>query len=170
MILHDYGYETVEISIAVVDGSSMRQLNNRYLQHDYDTDVLSFVLDCDPDIGLLNGQLIVSTDTAAEMAGQLDLSLDAELLLYVVHGSLHLVGFDDKTPTGADEMRQAEKEYLAKFNLPHVWSRQRALAEGETVEDPASHAGHANLVKQKSESPQELKSKLESDSSPSEGA
>ena len=130
MILADYGFMTAEVSIAVVDDPTMRELNNRYLQHDYETDVLSFVLDCEPDDGILNGQLIVSSDTAKRFAEQLKISLDAELLLYVVHGSLHLVGFDDKTDEAASEMRAAEKEYLAKFNQPHVWSSDRAMADG----------------------------------------
>ena len=48
-------------------------------------------------------------------------SMQDELLLYVIHGTLHLVGLDDKSPSGAAEMRLAEKKYLAESGVEHRW-------------------------------------------------
>lgn len=120
MILDDYGYDSAEISIAVVDDPTIRQLNLQYLQHDYETDVLSFLLDSSEDF--LAGQLIVSTDTAHRVAAELGTSPADELLLYVVHGSLHLVGLDDTAPDLTCEMRNAEKLYLTKMGVAYHWA------------------------------------------------
>ena len=109
-------------SIAIVDDPAMRKLNKQYLDHDYETDVLSFVLQYDDELGELQGQLIVSTDTAATMASEVGGTMQQELLLYVVHGTLHLVGYDDKAPDDAREMRDAERRYLESVGLTHRWN------------------------------------------------
>ena len=119
MIADDHEVVRAEISVAVVDDSTIRQLNQKYLQHDYETDVISFVLDWNETAGTLLGQLIVSTDTAATLAQDVGSTMQEELLLYVIHGMLHLVGYDDKQPAAAIEMRAAEKEYLSRFNIQH---------------------------------------------------
>ncbi len=126
-ILDDYGFARGEISIAVVDDQAMRELNRQYLDHDYETDVLSFVLDLDPDQGLLNGQLIVSADTAAREAAELGVPLQSELMLYVTHGTLHLVGFDDQDPASVLEMRSMEQEFLAAFDIVPRWDASEEL-------------------------------------------
>ena len=119
MIADDHEIKRSEISVAIVDDPTIRTLNQQYLQHDYETDVISFVLDWDEDIGSLLGQLIVSTDTAAALAADVGSTMQEELLLYVIHGMLHLVGYDDKDPAAAIEMRAAEKEYLSRFDIQH---------------------------------------------------
>lgn len=121
-ILDDHAIAKSEISIAIVDDPAIRKLNKQYLNHDYETDVISFVLDVDESIGYLTGQLVVSTETAARMANEVGGTMQEELLLYVVHGTLHLVGFDDKDPLDAEEMRSAEKRYLHAMGIEHRWS------------------------------------------------
>ena len=119
MIADDHEIGRAEISVAIVDDPTIRQLNQQYLQHDYETDVISFVLDWNETARALLGQLIVSTDTAATLAQDVGSTMQEELLLYVIHGMLHLVGYDDKQPAAAIEMRAAEKEYLSRFNIQH---------------------------------------------------
>lgn len=121
MILSEHGFTDGEVSIAIVDDPNMRMLNKEYLNHDYETDVLSFALDTDAEGKRLNGQLIVSADTAQSVAGEIGISLDDELLLYVVHGMLHLVGYLDKTPAEKEKMRKAEADYLSRFGVKHHW-------------------------------------------------
>lgn len=120
-ILADHQIARSEISIAVVDDPAIRQLNNQYLGHDYETDVISFVLDYDEDAGALAGQLIVSSDTANRLAAEVGVQMQDELLLYVIHGTLHLVGYDDHEPADITEMRDAEKRYLNQFGVEHRW-------------------------------------------------
>ena len=104
-----------EISIAVVDDPTMHQLNRQYLQHDYPTDVLSFVLHSDEES--LEGEIIVSADTAATTCAEYGWSAFDELTLYVIHGTLHLVGYDDHSPRDRKQMRAKEAEYLAMAGL-----------------------------------------------------
>jgi probable rRNA maturation factor len=114
-ILGDAGYTAGEVSIAIVDDAAMHALNRQYLEHDYPTDVLSFVLEEDEQ--RLIGQLIVSADYASREAPTFGWTTDDELLLYTIHGALHLVGYDDQEPGLKAEMREQEKVYLARFGL-----------------------------------------------------
>ncbi len=121
MILNDHHIDSAEISIALVDDPTIREINNSYLGHDYETDVISFLLDYDSDREYLSGQLIVSTDTAATVATELKIPMDHEILLYVIHGTLHLVGLDDTSQELADEMRVAERHYLSFLGVDYRW-------------------------------------------------
>lgn len=105
-----------EISIAVVDDAKMHELNLRYLNHDYATDVLSFRLDDDGE-ECLEGEIIVSIDTAEREALEYGWKRENELLLYVIHGALHLVGYNDSEMKDRKAMREAEASHLARFGL-----------------------------------------------------
>ena len=104
-----------EISLTIVDDARMQELNREHLEHDYPTDVLSFLLDRSDD--RLDGEIIVSADYAAAEADRYGWGKENELLLYVVHGALHLIGYDDTTPEAAAEMRAQERLQLATFGL-----------------------------------------------------
>jgi probable rRNA maturation factor len=114
-ILADEGYATAYVSIAIVDDATIRPLNARYLGHDYATDVLSFVLEQDD--SKLEGEVIVSAQTAQASAERFGWRADDELLLYVIHGTLHLVGYDDLTEEALPAMRARERHYLSHFGL-----------------------------------------------------
>ena len=118
--------QSASISLALVDDPTMHELNREYLDHDYPTDVLSFVLECDGTHVV--GQLIASVDTAVENAGQYGWTPTEELLLYVVHGSLHLVGYDDRQPEEREAMREAESAHLHKLGI-EVPASHHAVAE-----------------------------------------
>lgn len=120
-ILEPHGFRTGEVSLAMVTDPAMRELNRQYLGHDYETDVLSFLLDSDPDAGSIEAQLIVSVDTAVREATRLATPWEEELMLYVAHGTLHLVGLDDGTPEGRADMRAAEREVLGRFGIEPRW-------------------------------------------------
>jgi len=115
-VLEDSQFTSAAISLAVVDDATIHALNRQYLNHDYATDVLSFVLD--ESDGHLEGEVIFSADTAAAAASsEAHWSVAAEQLLYVIHGTLHLTGYDDKSPADAQEMRTAERKHLRQFGL-----------------------------------------------------
>ncbi|HWB12230.1 MAG TPA: rRNA maturation RNase YbeY [Pirellulales bacterium] len=107
------GIDSGEISLAVVDDPTIHDLNRRWLDHDEPTDVLSFVLERSD--SSVDGEIIVSADTARARAGEFGWSAEAELTLYVIHGALHLVGYDDKEPAARAEMRQREQFYLGRL-------------------------------------------------------
>jgi probable rRNA maturation factor len=109
-VLESEGITSGTLSIAVVSDRAIRPLNRRYLQHDYATDVLSFLLDAGPKT--LEGEVIVSADTAATQASEYGSSVADELLLYVIHGTLHLIGYDDTTPAARKRMLARQRRYL----------------------------------------------------------
>lgn len=118
-ILAEEGVNSGQISVALVDDHTIHEINRRHLQHDYPTDVISFVLDSHD--GYLDGEVVASADTANAVAKDLGWPAQNELLLYVVHGTLHLVGYDDLSDSDRDEMRTRERKYLAHFGLVPPW-------------------------------------------------
>jgi probable rRNA maturation factor len=84
----------------------MRAINKKYLDHDDVTDVLTF------DLGETGGEIIICPRVAAAQARAHRTSTENEIILYVVHGILHLAGFDDRKPKDTLQMRRMEKELL----------------------------------------------------------
>lgn len=135
LALSDSDYDDVTVSVAVVDDETIHELNNQFLQHDYPTDVLSFVLEDEPP--RLEGEIVVSVDTARQHAAEAVWSPDDELALYIVHGALHLAGYRDKSPGDAAEMRQAEAMVLDQLGIVRSSSDLRWQPEASASDDAA---------------------------------
>jgi len=105
-----------EVHVTVVDDRRIRALNTRYLGIRRATDVLAFDL-AGPGPARLWGEVIVSVETAARQARRLGVPLTAELDLLVVHGLLHLAGYDDHEPRRARRMHERAREILG--GRPH---------------------------------------------------
>lgn len=118
-VLTGEGFKSAHISLAIVDDVEMHALNNKFLAHDEPTDVLSFVLE--ESDGRVEGEIIASTDTAARQGARVGMETADELLLYLVHGTLHLCGYDDTTDETEEVMRERERHYLAKLGIKHLW-------------------------------------------------
>ncbi|MFQ5730563.1 MAG: rRNA maturation RNase YbeY [Planctomycetaceae bacterium] len=114
--LQSEGIESAEISVAVLDDAAIHALNRDYLDHDCPTDVLSFALS-DAGGEHLEGEIILSAETACRWAAEFDWSPHDELVLYLVHGLLHLAGYDDHSPDDRNAMRQREQAVLARWDL-----------------------------------------------------
>jgi probable rRNA maturation factor len=118
-VLDGEGIADYEISLAFVDSPTIQRLNKRFLNHDEPTDVLSFPLS-DPHARKLAGELVVGVEVAKEQAAGRGHDVHAELALYVIHGILHLCGYDDKTDDGSRQMRERERHYLGTLGLPAI--------------------------------------------------
>lgn len=110
-VLTGEGIADAEVSLAIVDDPTIRDLHRRYLGLDDPTDVLSFMLERTET--WLEGEVIVSADTARTAAPRYGCSPAEELLRYVIHGTLHLAGYRDYTPRERATMRAGERRYLA---------------------------------------------------------
>ena len=99
--------------LCFVNDKLMRRYNRQYHKSDYPTDVLSFCLSEDPDYIL--GEIIISTDTAKYNSRIYKTNPIKELNLYVIHGILHILGYDDLSPEDRKVMRKKEKYYLSKI-------------------------------------------------------
>jgi probable rRNA maturation factor len=109
------GVTLAEVDVAVVDESEMAGLNRRYLSHAGLTDVLSFDLS-DSQTGCgLSLQIIVCGEVAVRQGRAHGPSPRQELMLYVVHGLLHQMGYDDSSIRGAARMHAREDEILSAF-------------------------------------------------------
>jgi len=113
-VLKDEGIAEAEISLAIVDDPTIRDLHRRYLGHDEPTDVISFVLERAE--GRLEGEVIVSADTARTAAARYGWTPAEELLLYVIHGMLHLVGYRDDTPRQRVKMSALQQSYITRIS------------------------------------------------------
>lgn len=118
-VLSDEEATLVHLSVVLAGHETVRRLNQSYLDHDYNTDVLSFSLRDGPAPDLpeapenaVEGEVYVDLDTAAERHEEFDTSFEREAYRYLIHGLLHLVGYDDATSTGQETMRQKENQYL----------------------------------------------------------
>jgi probable rRNA maturation factor len=98
-----------EIVCLVTDDRELRKLNREFRGADYATDVLSF-----PSTG--GGEIAISLDRAKHQASEHGHSLDQELRILMLHGTLHLAGMDHETDSG--EMARAEIRWRKRFGLP----------------------------------------------------
>jgi len=128
-VLGGEGIRCASLSIALVDEAAIHAVNRRHLGHDWPTDVISFRLS-EPGEPSLVGELVVSAERAVSVARRLGIDAQAELALYVVHGLLHLCGYDDRTPHDVDAMRRREGEVLAREGLTNTFPLV-ALAEAD---------------------------------------
>jgi probable rRNA maturation factor len=104
------------IDVAIVDDAQSKEVNVRHLQHDWETDVISFPYHAEQ--GQLEGELVISWETAWRESQSQRWPAITELVLYAIHGTLHLTGMDDATPSQRAAMRSAEKELLAALQPP----------------------------------------------------
>lgn len=101
-----------ELCVSLVSDVDMRELNRRYRQIDTTTDVLCFPQKSDVNPDLL-GDIVISYQTALRHSRRLEITVEEELRLLIVHAVLHLLGFDHKKKKERETMREKEKEVLS---------------------------------------------------------
>ena len=134
------GVNRATISIALVDNSTIHDLNRRHLGHDWPTDIITFPLS-DPDEPILSGELVISAEMAATTADQAGIAPWDELALYVVHGLLHLTGYDDTDLEDRAMMRQRETAILALAGLSNTYP----AVTGAEHSEPAAGMGRESV-------------------------
>lgn len=122
-VLENERIRRASVSLALVDDATIHALNRRFLGHDWPTDVLSFPLG--EDDAELTGEIVISVERAVAEAGTRGLEPTAEVLLYLTHGLLHLVGYDDRTPRQAARMHRREAELLAQKGISGLFENER---------------------------------------------
>jgi probable rRNA maturation factor len=113
------GVAACKVTVAFVDDAHIHRLNNQFLRHDEPTDVLTFPY-TPPGAKVLEGEVVIGYGVAKEYAADRGHAAELELLLYTVHGCLHLCGYTDGDAASAAEMRAKEREYLTKLGLPDI--------------------------------------------------
>lgn len=116
-VLAAAGESSSELSVELVGDRRMRSLNRRYRKKDRTTDVLAFAMrEAANPCPILLGDVVISIPAAARQAGEAGRSLDEELAALLVHGVLHLCGYDhERGEREALRMRRRERAILGKI-------------------------------------------------------
>jgi rRNA maturation RNase YbeY len=110
-IIHKEGYKAGEISIIFCTDAYLSEINIKYLKHNTLTDIITF--DLSEQEGMIQGDIYISIERAKENAKAFKVSLKAETSRLMVHGILHLAGYNDKTADEKKVMTSKEDYYLS---------------------------------------------------------
>jgi probable rRNA maturation factor len=116
-----------DIGIYVISAIEMARLNETFLDHPGSTDVITFPYHKSPADRSIHGEIFISMDDALKQAKQFRTSWQAEIVRYLVHGVLHLKGFDDRTAGARKAMKREENKRVKQLarlfpfkNLEHL--------------------------------------------------
>ena len=114
LIVDEEGFMLGELAIQFVSDEYLYEMNKEVLDHDYYTDIITI----DFNVGeLVSGDLFISIERVEENATELGVSFDEELSRVIIHGVLHLCGYEDGTDEEKEEMRERENYYLTKLTV-----------------------------------------------------
>jgi probable rRNA maturation factor len=131
-----------ELSIAMVGDQQMSELHERFMSIAGPTDVLTFPLENDARGRTTSGELVLCVPEARRRAREHRVLLAHELLLYAIHGMLHLSGYDDRTDRGYKTMHSTEDDLLCRLGIGPVFRPASAGANR-----PSSFKGSAKSRK-----------------------
>ena len=150
-VLTEEGASNKEVSILFVSNREITDLNAKYLSREGPTDVLAFPMHAGENDGPRNhagawlGDVVVSAERAVEYAQEHRLDPAEELSLYLVHGLLHLLGYDDADPRDRRKMRRRERELMqgarSRGILLRVETPETRADSTPTSSSPSSHSG-----------------------------
>jgi probable rRNA maturation factor len=106
------GYKLSELTYIFCTDEYLLQINQQYLDHDTYTDIITF--DNSEEEGLIVGDIFISIERIRENANKFGVTADQELHRVIIHGTLHLLGYLDKSPADKKKMTQKEDFYLNK--------------------------------------------------------
>jgi probable rRNA maturation factor len=115
LLVEELSRENFEIGIAIIGEPAMTRMNEGYLRHKGSTDVITFDYTDVSRPKTLAGEIFVCVDEALVQAPRFRVPWQHELVRYVVHGVLHLCGFDDKTATARRNMKREEDRLMRRL-------------------------------------------------------
>lgn len=101
------------INIIFCSDKFLRRYNKKYLRHDYYTDVIAF--DLSGEAGIIEGDIYISLERIRQNARQYHVAIQKEISRVIIHGILHLVGFEDGNREAKREMEKAENSFMSKM-------------------------------------------------------
>jgi probable rRNA maturation factor len=109
------GFSINNLNYIFCSDEYLHKINLEYLEHDTYTDIITF--DNSEDESTIEGDIFISIDRVRENSQTLNTVFEEEVKRVIVHGLLHLCGYDDHTPEDKAEMRKLESEYILVFDL-----------------------------------------------------
>ena len=116
-----------ELSVALVNDRTMSELHREFMKQRGPTDVLTFPLGLDARGMAVAGEIVICVPQAQRRAKIEHTSTKHELLLYAIHGLLHLAGYDDRTARGFQIMHQLEDKILTGLGVGPVFQKPDSL-------------------------------------------
>ena len=110
IVLREHGHSKANISIVLIDDDSLRKMKKKYFGEDLYTDIISFNIEENP----FEGELYISYDRVKSNAIKFNEKYHIELKRVIIHGLLHLCGYDDSTKEEKNKMTELEDKYLKK--------------------------------------------------------
>ena len=114
LISDDLAVKINSLEFNFVSQDTIVLINKEYLRHNYRTDIITF--DYSAEKNKLDGEIFISLRDALENSKKYRVSVDNELLRLIIHGILHLIGFDDVTADKRKRMKVVEDRMVDKFN------------------------------------------------------
>lgn len=114
-ITNELGFKLINLEINFITADQIHQLNKKHLNHDYTTDIITF--DYSDDFESLDGEIFISVDDAKSNAKKFKVKLNEELARLVIHGILHLLGYDDQITSDKKTMKLMENKLLSSFKF-----------------------------------------------------
>ncbi len=111
-VIREEAKATGDLNFILTDDNSLRKLNKEFLEHDYFTDVIAFNYN---ENSIINGEIFISIDTVRRNSVNYNVSLRNEVLRVMIHGLLHLAGYNDKSRAQEKEMRRMEDKWLEEM-------------------------------------------------------
>ncbi len=113
-LVEELHFSIASINVSFVDRKEILELNSKYLNHHFSTDILTF--NYSGSNTLLDGEIIISYEDAIENASRFHISGQEEYLRLIVHGILHLLGYDDQIKNEKIKMKRKETSLVKKLN------------------------------------------------------
>lgn len=124
-LLDRLGIQQCELSVLLLNEKEIAQINETFLRHKGSTDVITFNYLDSPARTTVAGDVLVCVDEAIGQARRFRTTWQSELVRYIVHGVLHLLGYDDRRKTSRQKMRRAENALMRQLSARERLSRGR---------------------------------------------
>jgi rRNA maturation RNase YbeY len=113
LLITDFELHLKNLEFNFVFAETMLKINKEFLGHNYDTDIITF--DYSDETNNLDGEIFISLQEAEKNSKKYHVSIDNEVIRLLIHGILHLVGYDDTTLAKQRKMKKVENEYVLKY-------------------------------------------------------
>ena len=113
LLKSEFSFDVISLPINFITSEQIIQINTQYLGHNFSTDIITFNYSGENDS--FDGEIFISVDDAFSNSKKYKVSLDNEIIRLVIHGILHLLGFDDKNKFDLKKMKKEENRLVSEF-------------------------------------------------------